>query len=237
MTVCLVGEQMLGPMAARGERIEQRHQPGVVAGLAGREQQGDRVHPGVDQGVNLGGRPAAGTTESMIVWLRDLVIRRCPLCGWRAPRRRVDGPARWSSRPTAASPACPPGRVIRAPAGRSAGRCHRSTSDDAASTASATGRTPPARPATDNPCETARRSLPAPDGDHATGVLDDPRPSAAPAPPAPQLIAAHTSSDHPAMIDQLPANLWETRPTRGPSPVPRDTVSVRPEPADQPALF
>jgi hypothetical protein len=37
------------------ERVEQEHQAGVVAGLAGREQHGDGMDAAVDQGMDLGG--------------------------------------------------------------------------------------------------------------------------------------------------------------------------------------
>ena len=115
----------------------------------------------------------------------NLVIRPCPLWGLRARRQRADGHERWSSRPTAASPAVGPDLVVPARARTPVGRCHRLTSGDAASRASATARTPPARPATGTRCETARRSLRAPAGDHATDVPDDQHRTATPAPSAP----------------------------------------------------
>ncbi len=84
----------------------------------------------------------------------------CRVEPWRQPRRRC-------------APCRPWVRVVPARARTPVGRCPRLTSGDAASRASATARTPPARPATGTRCETARRSLPAPADDHATDVPDD----------------------------------------------------------------
>jgi hypothetical protein len=55
VAVCLVAQQVRRPVPGLVERVEQEHQAGVVAGLAGREQHGDGMDAAVDQGMDLGG--------------------------------------------------------------------------------------------------------------------------------------------------------------------------------------
>lgn len=75
--VSLIGQQPKPAAALLVEAGQQRQQHGVVAGLAGREQQGYRCAAGIGEGVDLRGPAAAGPAKSMINGLAGqiLVIR------------------------------------------------------------------------------------------------------------------------------------------------------------------
>jgi len=147
--------------------------------LSGSQSHRGQVADGVGQRVDLGGQPAPGAAQRVIVRLvgQILVIRVRPLCGrWLRPcpgpgssarPRRAGGRARPWNRSTATGR----GRRWRrcrsgiAPHRTSAGRCRRWRTGGGASTPSAMARRPQAGLAMPSRCESARRSLPGSGGD------------------------------------------------------------------------
>jgi len=192
--VGLVGQHPVGPGPWPADRAldtqvrEQRQHHRRVTGLAGGEQDGQRAAPSVHRGVDLRAQPAARAAEGVIARFvpaaaRILVIRHRPCVldehGAILPGTAL-GRSRMLVRPHDRGvdrhvPIHPTGRVgLSLNHATACPTCHRSRSDDAASTPSATARTAPEDHATPPRSDTGTRCPRPPDDDHATDDYDPP---------------------------------------------------------------
>ncbi len=198
MSACGVG--LVGAQRRRGSSWSARSEPWnaqlcqeprqgwEIVGLPRSQCDDQRQAVAVNQGVSLGGQPAAGASDRMIIrldcvrWI--LVIRPRPLCGNLAHRptsqrlRRAGEPAPRSSRPRVASRSRHEHRPGPATRTGPCPKSRRSRTGGDASRPSATDRRPREDHATQHQSGSGR-SRPRPgSGDHASACPSAPSPAA-----------------------------------------------------------